>query len=170
MQSVDPATRERGPGMFVMECSVAILFLAFGALVIWGSRRVGIGWGMEGPRAGYFPFYIGLLICISSAVTLAQAVLNRADRQGMTFATWDQLRQVSAVLVPSLVYVVVIPYLGIYVCTAGFIGWFMGRIGHYGPTRIVPVAVLVPVLTFMVFEFWFKVPLPKGPLEVLLGF
>ena len=48
--------------------------------------------------------------------------------------------------------------------------WFMWRIGHYGPTRVVPVAVLVPVVTFMVFEFWFKVPLPKGPLEVLLGF
>jgi putative tricarboxylic transport membrane protein len=29
---------------------------------------------------------------------------------------------------------------------------------------------LVPVLTFLMFELWFLVPLPKGPLEKFLGY
>ena len=34
----------------------------------------------------------------------------------------------------------------------------------------VAVAVAVPVLTFLMFEIWFLVPLPKGPLESFLGY
>ena len=36
--------------------------VVFGAIVIVGSLQVGINWGAEGPRAGFFPFYLGLLI------------------------------------------------------------------------------------------------------------
>jgi hypothetical protein len=33
----------------------------------------------------------------------------------------------------------------------------------------VPVSVAVNVVFFLMFEIWFKVPLPKGPLEAALG-
>jgi hypothetical protein len=35
---------------------------------------------------------------------------------------------------------------------------------------IAAVAVGVPVVTFVIFEKWFLVPLPKGPIEEYLGF
>jgi p-aminobenzoyl-glutamate transporter AbgT len=37
-------------------------------------------------------------------------------------------------------------------------------------TRILPVSLGVPILLFLMFEVWFLVPLPKGPVEALFGY
>jgi hypothetical protein len=44
--------------------------------------------------------------------------------------------------------------------------WF----GKYRWLPTIAVAVAVPVITFFMFEIWFLVPLPKGPLENYLGY
>ena len=71
---------------------------------------------------------------------------------------------------PTAVFVFLIGYLGIYVAAALFIAFFMWWLGRYPLYKIVPVAVLVPLVLFMMFEVWFLVPLPKGPLEAALGY
>ena len=46
-----------------MEIVVAALFLLGSVIVVQDALRVGVGWAEnEGPRAGYFPFYVGLKI------------------------------------------------------------------------------------------------------------
>ena len=56
------------------------------AIVIVDSVRLGFGWQeVHGPRPGYFPFYIGLIICVSSLVTLLQAVFGKAADSNGTF-------------------------------------------------------------------------------------
>ena len=47
---------------------------------------------------------------------------------------------------------------------------FMRWLGNIAGTIVAAVAVGVPVVIFLVFEKWFLVPLPKGPMEELLGF
>ena len=153
------------------EVVVAALFLAFGAVVVWDSRRLGAQWGSDGPQAGYFPFYIGAIICISSVINLYQAVA-RADREA--FVKWGQLRMILVVMLPSFVYIALIanPWfsLGIYVASAIFIAFFMRYLGKYGWVKIAAVSIGTMVACFVMFEIWFKVPLPKGPLEAALGF
>jgi putative tricarboxylic transport membrane protein len=153
------------------EVAVAALFLVFGAIVVWDSRRLGSAWGSDGPQAGYFPFYIGLIICIASAINLYSALM-RANRK--PFVEWGQLRMVLTVMVPSVVYVILIanPWmsLGIYVASAIFIAFFMRFLGKYAWPKVAAVSVGVMVVFFLMFEVWFKVPLPKGPLEVAFGF
>jgi putative tricarboxylic transport membrane protein len=46
----------------------------------------------------------------------------------------------------------------------------MRWLGRYGWGRIAAIAVGVPVVTFIIFEKWFLVPLPKGLIEEVLGF
>jgi hypothetical protein len=41
--------------------------------------------------------------------------------------------------------------------------------GHRWPA-VLGVALAVPVVAFVVFERWFLVPMPKGPLEIWLGY
>ena len=48
------------------------LTLAFGVIVLVGSLQVGIDWGVEGPRPGFFPFYISLFIIVASIINLVQ--------------------------------------------------------------------------------------------------
>lgn len=162
---VDGSTdvRTRGP-----ELAVAALLFGIAMLVITDSLRVGIGWADDGPRSGYFPFYIGLLLAASSGwILVGQMRRWRSDDD--SFATRQQIGLVVAVLVPMLVYVALIFGIGIYIASALLIVYFMLRHGKYRPRIAVPVAVGVPLLFYAVFERWFLVPLPKGPLERMLG-
>ena len=159
------AVAERGP-----ELVVAILLVVFSLGVIADSLRVGIGWADDGPRSGYFPFYIGLLL-LGASLSVLVGVLRRWGGEGRRpFAAHAQLASVLAVLLPMAVYVGGVAALGMYLPSALLIGWFMRRHGGFGWLASVVVSVAVPVVFFLVFERWFLVPLPKGPLERLLGF
>jgi putative tricarboxylic transport membrane protein len=157
----------------VWEIVVAVAFFIFGAVVVWDSRRLGSSWGSDGPQAGYFPFYIGLLICISSVANLI-AALAKGKKGDRAFVTWGQLKMVLIVLAPSVLYVALIENpiysLGIYEASVVFIAFFMRYLGKYSWPKIAGVSIGVMVVFFLMFEVWFKVPLPKGPIEALIGF
>lgn len=168
------AGHDRAVGsMRVWEIAVAVGFLAFGGLVVWDSRRLGSEWASDGPQAGYFPFYIGSIICISAIANLIAAI-NSGSKGEKVFVYREQLRMVLAVMVPSVVYVVLIANpvysLGIYEASVIFIALFMRVLGKYGWGKIAAVSVGVMFAFFLMFEIWFKVPLPKGPIEALFGF
>jgi hypothetical protein len=155
-------------GTRTAELATAVLFFVLGALVVYDSLRLGAGWAEDGPQAGYFPFYIGALICVASVVNFALAIVaaRRGDR---AFVEAGQLKLVLAVLVPTIIYVVAIAWMGIYVASAIFVAYFMRRLGQYAWWKVAAVALGNSVFFFLVFEVWFKIPLPKGPLEAWLG-
>jgi hypothetical protein len=168
MNQSTKATGGTGPSHRGVEIGVIGAIALLGLIAIIGSMKVGIGWGAEGPQAGFFPFYCGLIILISSAVNLVNTL--RAEDDGAVFAEWGQLRQVMSVVIPTAVYVFAIPYLGIYVCSAILIAGFMIWLGRYAVWIAAAIAIGMPIITFLMFEIWFLVPLPKGPLESMLGY
>jgi hypothetical protein len=147
--------------------TAAVLFV-FGLIVIADSIRLGHTWGPDGPRAGYFPFYVGLLICIATGVTFVRALGDRA-KAAKAFVGRGALAQVMRMLVPSIVYVVLVKPVGIYVASTLFITYFMRWLGRYRWPVAIGVALAVSTVFYCLFEIWFKVPLPKGPLEAWLG-
>ena len=151
-----------------VEIGVAVVILLFGLVVVFDSYRTGASWGDDGPQPGYFPFYIGILICIAAAAILLRAARNPALADE-SFVSRDELKKILTVLVPTAVYVASIAYLGFYVSSTLYIAYFMWRLGKYSWIMTVPVAVGVSVAFFLIFEIWFSVPLPKGPLEAALG-
>ena len=159
-------SRHAGPSHKAVESGVTLTIGLFGAIVVYGSIKAGIGWGAEGPRAGFFPFYVGLFILISSAVNLWHTI---RDSDGALFAEWGQLRQVFSVMIPTAIYVAVLPYSGLYLASAVFIAGFMRWLGKYQWPAIAAIALGMPIVTYLVFERWFLVPLPKGPIEHWLG-
>jgi predicted MFS family arabinose efflux permease len=68
-----------------------------------------------------------------------------------------------------VLYVMLIFGIGIYFASAVLIGYFMLRHGRYRYAITLPVAIGVPLFFYVVFERWFLVMLPKGPIETLLG-
>ena len=146
------------------ELGMAAFFFAAGALVIYDSARLGIGWADDGPRAGYFPFYLGLIICVSSLVNALRALLVPAAKN-KAFVEVGQLKMVLTVLVPTAIYVAAVTWIGIYVASAAFIAFFMRWLGKYAWWKMAAVSVGTAVVFYLIFELWFKVPLPKGPLE-----
>jgi putative tricarboxylic transport membrane protein len=165
-----PAASQR-----TVECVVAALLLLAGAVVMWDSWRIGAGWSDDGPKSGYFPFYIGLFIVAGSAINLWNGLRLKGEDNG-AFVLKSQLALVWSVLWPTALFIVLIrgigpvPGVGIYVASMIFIAWFMRRLGQYSWMKILPVGLGVSLYFFIMFEIWFKVPLPKGPLEALFGY
>jgi hypothetical protein len=165
----DHDSARAGTRTVLVELAVAAIIFALGALVAYDSYRLGSGWASDGPQSGYFPFYIGLFTCICGAVVFAQGLLRlKTDQQ--VFVTPLQLRRVLVILLPSTVYVLGVQLIGIYVSSALFIALFMKLAGRYSWLRSSAVGAGVSVGAFVMFEIWFKIPLPKGPLESLLGY
>lgn len=155
-----------GVATYVIEAIVAFLVLAMGAVVIQGSRALGSGWTSDGPGSGYFPFYIGIILCVSGAGIMVQALFGK-NRNTEVFVDGDQLRRVLSVFLPALVYVFAVQFLGLYLASAIYIALFMIVLGKYSPLKSVIVAFVVNALFFLMFEVWFKVPLFKGQLDPL---
>lgn len=151
------------------ELAVAAGFFVLGAIVIYDSVRLGMRWIADGPQPGYFPFYLGVIICVSSVLTFVFA-LRMPEEKNKTFVERGQLKLVLSVLLPSMVYVGLVGWLGIYVSAVLFIALFMRWLGKYPWWKVAVVSVGTAVVFFLIFERWFLVPLPKGPVETLLGF
>lgn len=164
---MNPEDRATGPSHGLVEGGVAVAMIAFGLIVVLGSLRVGINWGAEGPKAGFFPFYLGLTIIGASIANFVRVWRVRAS--AARFATWRQLRQVMSVLVPTAVYVVAIPLLGIYVSSALLIALFMTWLGRNRAVTVLAISIATPMIVYIVFEGWFLLPLPKGPIEEFFG-
>ena len=152
-----------------VEIVVAALFMIGSAIVMWDSNRLGAGWSADGPETGYFPFYCALIMFLASAVTLVTNMMSNV-RDHSNFVDRSAFKLVLSVLIPTIIYVVAIGYLGIYVASAIFIAFFMIWLGKYPLYKVVPVSIGVPVFLFLMFEIWFLVPLPKGPLEAAFGY
>jgi hypothetical protein len=159
--------RAGGISMRSAEIAVALILFSLGALVVYDSHRLGSSWGSDGPEAGYFPFYIGLIICISSAVILGQALFGRKAKRNAIFVERQALRQVMSVLIPAVLYVIAIQLIGLYVASAVYIAGFMLWLGNYSWLRSVVLGVAVSAVTFVTFEVWFQVPLYKGAFDPL---
>ena len=67
-----------------MDAIVAAILFVVGAIVIVEARRLGAGCTDDGPGSGYFPFYIGLIICFAALGVFYQAMFSKTLRCGKT--------------------------------------------------------------------------------------
>ena len=155
----------------MMDIITALLFIAVGLVVMTGSLKLGASWGNDGPEAGYFPFYISLIILLSSSVTLYQAAVVNKKKKTESFVDKEAFKQVMAVLLPAIVFVLGVQLIGIYVSSVVYIAIFMVWLGKYPAWKAIAVSVGVSASLYLMFEYWFQVPLPHGswinPLEFI---
>ncbi len=168
MQDHEP-TGKRLVSNQTMEIVTAIFFLTVSAIVVTDALRLGISWNFDGPAAGYFPFYIAMIMALSSVINLFQAFADKEAGQE-TFVSTTAIIKVLQVLIPLACYILAIQFVGIYVASAVYIALFMWWFGGYKSYIALAVGLAVSFFLFMMFEVWFLTPLPKGPLEAALGY
>jgi hypothetical protein len=149
-----------------VDALVAALIFVFGLVITIEAWRLGARWTSDGPGAGYFPFYIGLITIVASLGIFYQSVFSKSRDTG-PFVNRVQAVRVLSVLLPATLYVLVVVFLGLYVASAIDIAGFMIFLGKYPPVKSVVLAVIIAAVFFVMFEVWFKVPLYKGTLEPL---
>ena len=169
--SREAAVERNGVPTFAVEAAVAAIVFLLGLLVAIKSYQLGAGWTTDGPGAGYFPFYMGLIITIAGAGIFFQALWGK-QRKNEIFVDAEQMKRVLQVLLPAAVFVLGIQLLGVYLASAIYVAGFMVFLGKFPAVRSILVGVGLSVLLFMTFEVWFKIPLFKGALDPtrLLGY
>jgi len=155
-----------GVPTYMVDAVVAAVLLALGLLVTVSSWKLGATWTSDGPGSGYFPFGIGIIICISGGGTLFQALFGKKKNTEI-FVDNEQVRRVLQVFIPAIFYVAGIAVFGVYIASAVYIAAFMIWLGKFSPLKAVIAALAVNVTFFFMFEIWFQVPLYKGVLDPL---
>lgn len=151
-------------------CALALLALA--GTGIGEAIRLGAGWGPSGPRAGFFPFWLSVILGLCSAMILLKAIRMNPGLKGekKPFVTKTQLKPVLAVFIPMAVAVVFIEVIGLYLTSALYLAFFMRWMGRHSWLLIILVSVLFPVASLLILERWFLIPMPKGILGDYLPF
>jgi putative tricarboxylic transport membrane protein len=126
-----------------------------------------MGWAPEGPQAGYFPFYLSLLLGGASLYGLVAVLRERAA--GEPFLEPEQAQRVLRVLVPIVLFCAVLQVLGLYVASFALVTGFMRGIGGIVWWKSLLTGLAFTLALFLTFDVAFDVLMPKGPLEALLG-
>jgi putative tricarboxylic transport membrane protein len=145
----------------------ASILILLGGLVVVDAMRLGVGWGMDGPKSGFFPFWLALIMLTCCVIIMAQQVRKAA---GHSFSDRKKLAPVLKVLWPAVLAVALMQWLGLYVASALYLGFYMRWVGRHSWATVISLAFSIPLVTFLVFERYFYVPMPKGPLEAWLGY
>ncbi len=147
------------------EIGTSIVLALLGLIVMYGAMEQGIGWDDTGPQAGLFPFYIGLILLLASLGTFF-STLRAWSRMGYVITKSGDLKRVLKVFIPIVVYVAIMPVVGMYVAAFLFICWFMLKLkegeGSYKKSFILLISVAVPCAIYFIFAVWFEVPLYEG--------
>jgi putative tricarboxylic transport membrane protein len=151
------------------EVVTLFLLLALAALLAFDNRRTGMSWDSTGPQAGYFPFYLSVILAGACLWGLAGEFLTRRQA-AETFVTRDQLRRVLQVFVPTLLFCLAMQWLGLYVASFLLIAGFMVFVGRIAAWKSLLTAFLFSLIMFITFQIAFDVIMPKGPLEALFGY
>ncbi len=153
--------------MRAADIATASLLMLLGVVVLVEAIRLGFRWGPDGPQSGFFPFWLAVVVIAHSAAILVQAVRKRS---GEPFATREQLRSVLTVAWPAAAMVLLTQFIGLYVAAVLYLASYMRLVGRHSWVTTIGLSLAIPLLTFLLFEKWFLVPLPKGPLEAWLGY
>lgn len=157
---------------FHAEIATALATLGFGLVILVGAREFGVGWDSSGPQPGAFPFYLGLLIALASAATIAGTVGRRLAGSATlaeVFLDAEQGRRVASFFLPLLGFVVLSVFVGMYVAMLVYLVFAMRFQGRYGWLASLATAFGTAAFFYLTLEKFFQIGLLKGPVEALIG-
>ena len=150
------------------EVVVYVLLLALALLLGFDNWRSGMGWAKDGPQSGYLPFYLCVILAGASVFGLGNTLLKRKEASP-TFVTRDQLRRVTQVFIPTLLFCAAMQWLGLYVASFLLVAGFMRFIGRIAWWKSLLTSFVFAFAMFATFDVAFDVIMPKGPIEALFG-
>ena len=150
------------------EMAVAGVIFFWALSVLYETRKLKIGWGLNGPEAGFFPFWLAAGLAGCGALIFLQAA--RAGTGAVPFVTWEGLKGILKVSGPLAAFIGLLYGVGFYVGAALYIGYYTRVAGRHRWPVVGGMTLGVPIVIFLLFERWLLVPLPKGPIEQVLGF
>ena len=106
----------------------ALALMLLGGVVIFDAARIGIGWGTDGPKSGFFPFWLAVIMLAACVLILVQSISRGSPAP---FVTRKQLGPVLKVLWPAAAAVALMQFVGLYVASALYMAFYMRWVGRH---------------------------------------
>jgi hypothetical protein len=142
---------------------VGLFLMVIGLLVLGDAIRLGFGWGISGPEAGFFPFYMGLGIVICTFFIVLRGIrILRKEGAGKSLIKKGGLSQILWVLLPAAGMVLLTELIGLHLATVLYLAFYMGIVGKENWGKVTLLSILIPLVIYIVFDKIFLIPLPEG--------
>jgi hypothetical protein len=142
---------------------VAVILLCFGLVVGWDAVRLGAGWGLEGPKAGFFPLLMSILVIGGCVIIIRQAITGKSSVKGdKPFVLPGGLRSVLIVLFPALGMVILTEVIGLYVAAMIYLVAYIRWVGEFRWRTVLLISIPTPLIFYVVFDKLFLIPMPMG--------
>ena len=147
----------------VADILVAIMLLCLGLVIGWDSFRLGSGWGMEGPKAGFFPFVMAAIAVAGCVVVIRQAMKGTSSVKGSTpFVPSGGMKPVLTVFIPACGMILLTEVIGLYVAAMIYLVGYIRIVGGYRWRTVLLISIPIPLIFYWLFEKLFLIPLPMG--------
>ncbi len=145
------------------EIWVSVAFVCLGIMVIADSIRLGFMWGMSGPESGFFPFYLGVGIVISSLLVLYDVYARyKKEGAGKPLMPPGAIKPILWVLIPATGMVLITEFVGLHIAAALYLAFYMRVVGKIGWVTTLLVGIISPLSLYVTFDKLFLIPLPQG--------
>jgi putative tricarboxylic transport membrane protein len=141
-----------------------ILFLVFGIYLVISSREFDY-WQDFGPGSGYFPFWLGAILVLLSAILLVQAFFFHKEKEkgvGLHRGTMYPC----AVLLGMFVCFLLMDYLGFIIPVLLFIMVIMEILEPKKRMLHAGIVLVTGFILYFVFAYWMGIPFPTGILGI----
>jgi len=140
----------------------AVILLGLAVLVAWESLQLDIGWGFNGPQGGFFPFWLAIGVAICCLIILVQALGGTSSTLRQPLVRPGGWTPILKFAVPATAMVALTEMIGLYPAAALYIGFYMRWIGKHRWLLVLAISVGVPMCSYIIFDKWFLIPMPKG--------
>ena len=142
---------------------VGLGMMLVGIIALGDAIRMGFGWGISGPEAGFFPFYMGLGILICTIFIVVKAIKSyRKDGLGKPLIREGGFVQILWILIPAIGVFLLTELIGLHLATVFYLAFNIRILGKMSWVKVILISVLVPLSMFIVFDKVFLIPLPEG--------
>ncbi len=136
-----------------------IFFILFSAAICVESYKLGVG-TFNKPRSGFFPLLLGAVIGILATILQLIKFFSKEQADIKVFVPF---KKIIPLVVSLFAYVLFIELLGFVVATLLLIVFFLKMIESLSWKLTAPVAIGMPLLTYLVFRDLLRIQLPRGP-------
>jgi putative tricarboxylic transport membrane protein len=142
-----------------MDLAASVVFIALAVIVIIEGMRLGAGWDERGPQAGFFPFWLAILMAVGALAAFVQALRRRF--QTPFFEHREEIVDLAKVGIPLAAAIVVIPWTGLYISTFLYVwlfAWWYG--GFRWWTVLIGALAFTAIMHFTLTAM--RIPMPHS--------
>jgi len=134
-------------------------------LVMIECFRLGFGWDeMSGPQAGFVPFYLAMLMILSSLFIFYLGWKGEKKEDDNFFINREGMMEAIKIAATALLFTIILVFAGVYFAMLIFAPLFVRWLGRHNWPTVIMFTIGITLAIYFGMEVGLKIPLPRSPL------